>query len=369
MRNPTQTTHADLTTVRQDPGPPAGGPAASGRPLLEVQGLNTSFVTPRGRVDAVRDVSFRLARGEVLGVVGESGSGKSVLARSVMHLVAGDGSTLLSGSVRLGDFDVLHLSRAQRKHFWGVQMAMVFQDPMTSLNPVKRIGKHLTEPLRFHLGLSRSEAREHACDLLAQVGIPEPRRRLDQYPHELSGGMRQRVVIAMALTCHPVLLLADEPTTALDVTVQRDILDLLGRLSADLGMAMILISHDLGVVAGRTDRIAVMYAGRFVETANTGTLFTQPHHPYTEALLQSIPRLDDPSGTELHTIGGRPPDLLNPPTGCRFAPRCDYVQPECLLTEPPLYVVDDATGVLCNFPRNTSPSADAQGLTTEKEPL
>ncbi|WP_237690135.1 ABC transporter ATP-binding protein [Nocardioides panacisoli] len=313
-------------------------PSAPDSTLLEIKDLRVGFHTPRGEVRAVDGVSFSVAPGEILGLVGESGSGKSVLGRAVMGLVGTDARTTVTGSVRLGGRDVHALDDRQRRRLWGPEIAMIFQDPMTSLNPVKRIGTHLTETLRRHERCSRRQAVERASELLRQVGIPEPRRRLDQYPHELSGGMRQRVMIAIALACDPRLLIADEPTTALDVTVQRQILDLLGRLVRERHMAMILISHDLGTVAGRTDWVQVMYAGGIVETGPTRAVFGQPDHPYTEALLASIPRLQDPPHTLLRTIDGTPPDLMAPPEGCRFAPRCGSCDEQCR-TEAPLLQV------------------------------
>ena len=322
-------------------------------PLLRVEGLTTSFATDRGRLRAVDGVSFELRAGETLGVVGESGSGKSVLVRSIMNILARNAS-IDAGRVIFDGRDVHNLSRSDAKHFWGTQMAMVFQDPMTSLNPVKKVGTHLTEAIRFHLGADKREARARALDLLEQVGIPEAARRLDDYPHQLSGGMRQRVVIAIALACRPKLLIADEPTTALDVTVQKQILDLLSRIQADTGMAMILITHDLGVVAGRADRIAVMYAGRVVEEAPTRPLFHEMRHPYTEALLRSIPRVEHASHTRLEVITGHPPDMVAPPDGCRFAPRCRSARSECLASGPVL--VGDPSGHrwACHFPVGTA---------------
>jgi peptide/nickel transport system ATP-binding protein len=306
----------------------------SGAPLLAVEGLSTSFRTARGSLQAVEDVSFSLAQGETIGIVGESGSGKSVLVRTIMNLLPRTAS--VEGRVLFDGRDVRTLTKAERDHFWGPQMSMIFQDPMTSLNPVRKIGRQITDPLRFHLGLSRDAARKRAVELLDLVRIPEAGRRLGQYPHELSGGMRQRVMIAIALSCHPKLLIADEPTTALDVTVQQQILDLLSSLQAELGMAMILITHDLGVVAGHTKRIAVMYAAQIVEEASTTTLFAEMHHPYTEALLASIPRIEHAPHTRLEAIFGRPPDMLNPPPGCRYAPRCRYAQESCVVQAPPL---------------------------------
>jgi peptide/nickel transport system ATP-binding protein len=302
--------------------------------LLEVDGLLTSFATARGELRAVDGVSFVLARGETLGIVGESGSGKSMLARTIMGLLPPTATT--SGRVVYDGKDLADLSPGAARKLWGPELAMVFQDPTTSLNPVKRVGTHIAESLRHHLGMSRRAATQRAVELLDQVGIPDPARRARQYPHELSGGMRQRVTIAVALACEPNLLVADEPTTALDVTVQKQILDLLGRLQRERGMAMILITHDLGIVSGRTDRVAVMYAGRLVETAPTRRLFASVRHPYTEALLRSSPRIDAPSHTRLQAITGRPPDLANLPSGCRFAPRCPHATDVCRDEEPVL---------------------------------
>jgi peptide/nickel transport system ATP-binding protein len=306
----------------------------AGQPLLVVENLRTEFNTAAGPLIAVDSVSFTLNEGETLGIVGESGSGKSVLVRTIMGLLPATAVVRDEGRVLFDGIDIRHLSRRETKHFWGTEIAMVFQDPMTSLNPVKKIGTQVTESMRYHLRLSRREATARALDLLHQVGISEPRRRLEQYPHELSGGMRQRVTIAVALACEPRLLIADEPTTALDVTVQKQILDLLGQLQQDRDMAMILISHDLGIVGGMTDRVAVMYAGQFVELAATAALLQNVEHPYTEALLSATPDLENPSHTRLLAISGRAPQLINPPTGCRFAPRCRHAQPACVDSSP-----------------------------------
>ncbi|HTW15039.1 MAG TPA: ABC transporter ATP-binding protein [Nocardioides sp.] len=317
-------------------------PAAPAAPLLVVDGLRTVISTARGELNAVDGVSLTLAPGEALGIVGESGSGKSVLGRTIMGLhTSGPGMTV-TGSVHFDGRDIQRLPARGLRELWGASIGMVFQDPMTALNPVKKIGTHLTETLRKHRGLDRAQARARALELLALVGIPDPARRIDQYPHEMSGGMRQRVVIAMALANEPKLLIADEPTTALDVTVQRQILDLLDRLRSELGMALILISHNLGVVAGRTDRVAVMYAGRVVETADSRSLFDRPHHPYTEALLAAIPRLEEAPHLRLEAIDGSPPDMVRPPSGCRFAPRCRYAREDCLQVVPDLRPADDA---------------------------
>ena len=305
-------------------------------PLLEVTDLRTVFHTARGDVRAVDGVSFALAAGETLGLVGESGSGKSVLGRTVMGLIGSGPTTTVTGRVRLGDHDVHALRPSARRRLWGPEVAMVFQDPMTSLNPVKRVGTHLTETLRQHLRCSRAEAAERAVDLLRQVGIPEPARRLRQYPHELSGGMRQRVVIATALACDPRLLIADEPTTALDVTVQKQILDLLGSLVAERDMAMLLVSHDLGAVAGRTDRVQVMYAGRTVESGATPSVFAAPEHPYTEALLSAAPVPDPTIKRQRIILEGDIPSPINPPSGCVFRTRCRYAIADCANIVPEL---------------------------------
>ena len=303
--------------------------------LLVVKDLRTHFEVPAGVVKAVDGVSLSLPRGKTLGVVGESGSGKTVLSRSIMRLNAAS-NAITSGSVVYDGEELLDKSPREMQELWGVEMAMVFQDPMTSLNPVVRIGRQLTEHLRYHLNVSKDEAKKTAIALLRSVRIPEPEARFSNYPHELSGGMRQRVCIAIALACGPKTLFADEPTTALDVTVQHQILNLLAAQQRERYMTMILVTHDLGVVAGRTDEIAVMYAGRIVEKAPTQTLFSSMRHPYSQALLRAIPKVDQPKHTKLSAIVGRPPDLINPPKGCKFSPRCPYVQPRCVEEEPPL---------------------------------
>jgi peptide/nickel transport system ATP-binding protein len=303
--------------------------------LLEVEDLKTHFRTPRGLVKAVDGVTLSLERGKALGVVGESGSGKTILSRSIMGLLPKK-DVVRHGRVMFEGQDVTAKSQRELRDLWGTEMAMIFQDPMSSLNPLMKIGKQIAEPLRVHLDMSKADATATAERLLGDVGIPEPARRLEQYPHELSGGMRQRVMIAIALAGGPALLFADEPTTALDVTVQAQILDLLGDQRRDRNMSLILVTHDLGVVAGHTDEIAVMYAGRLVEKAPTSVLFSEMKMPYTEALMQSIPKLEHTSHTRLSVIPGRPPDLVNPPRGCRFAPRCPYAQARCIEEEPPL---------------------------------
>jgi peptide/nickel transport system ATP-binding protein len=310
--------------------------------LLDVRDLRTWFDTPAGVVHAVDGVSFTLDRGRTLGVVGESGSGKTVLARSIMNLLPRRMVIPAGGEVLFDGQDIRGLGVRPMRRLWGREVAMVFQDPMTSLNPVVKIGRQITESLRHHLNMSKSEARTTAVALLDSVGLPAPERRMDEYPHQLSGGMRQRVTVAIALACGPKLLIADEPTTALDVTVQRQILDLLQAQQRDRHMAMILVTHDLAVVANRTDEIMVMYAGQVVERAPTARLFGAMRHPYTEALLEAIPRIENPSHTELRVIPGRPPSPVALPPGCRFAPRCRYATDRCRTEEPPL--VEDEPG-------------------------
>jgi peptide/nickel transport system ATP-binding protein len=309
--------------------------------LLEVENLRVGFPVATGRLRAVDGVSLTIARGEALGIVGESGSGKSVLSRSLMRLLPDDAQMSEDSAVAFDGTDVRQLVGAKRPHFLGVQISMVFQDPMGSLTPVVKVGRQITEPLRHHLGMSKREARRRAIELLELVRIPEAASRLDQYPHELSGGMTQRVMIAIALACEPKLLIADEPTTALDVTVQQQVLDLLKDLQVERHMALLLVTHDLGVVAGRTDRVAVMYAGRIVERASTASLLGRTHHPYTEALFGAIPRMSDPSHKRLAVVPGRPPDMSRATPGCSFAPRCRYAQPECLVAPPPERVSPD----------------------------
>ena len=307
--------------------------------LLAVENLSTTFATERGPVRAVDQVSLTLDRGQALGIVGESGSGKTVLSRSIMGLLPS--TARREGSIEFGEHELLGSEAIDMSKLWGREMSMVFQNPMVSLNPVMRIGEQIAEPLRIHLGMSRRDARATAVRLLRDVRIPEPDRRVDQYPHELSGGMRQRVMIAIALACGPTLLFADEPTTALDVTVQAQILDLIAEQREERNMSVVLVTHDLGVVAGHTDVIAVMYGGRIVEVAPTAVLFAEMRMPYTEALLQSIPRLDQPSHTRLTAIPGRPPDLLDPPRGCAFAPRCAFARDRCREEAPALTTADD----------------------------
>ncbi|HEY6983052.1 ABC transporter ATP-binding protein [Reyranella sp.] len=303
-------------------------------PLLCLEGVSVELPTPRGPLQAVDKVDLALMPGRTLGIVGESGCGKTMLSRAILQLLPKRAK--LSGNVMFGGRDLAVLPPEALRRLRGPELAVVFQDPMTSLNPVLTIGTQLVETLQAHLGMEAGMATRRSVDLLAAVGIPAPEQRLRQYPHQLSGGMRQRVAIAIALSCEPKLLVADEPTTALDVTVQAQILELLAREQKRRHMAMILITHDLGVVAGRTDEVAVMYAGRVVERASTPKLFAEMRMPYTEALLAAIPKLESPPHTALPAIAGRPPDPTRPMPGCSFAPRCRYADERCRQAKPPL---------------------------------
>ena len=307
--------------------------------LLEVNDLSTRFFTPAGVVNAVTDVSFDLREGESLALVGESGCGKSITALSIMRLIPSPPGRIVSGSVRFMGQDLLAQDEEAMRRIRGNQIGMVFQEPMTSLNPVLTIGRQLTESVQTHLGWDAAAANARAVELLSLVGIPDAKRRLSAYPHEFSGGMRQRVMLAMALGCNPKLLIADEPTTALDVTIQAQILELIRQAQRDLGVAVILITHNLGVVARYVDRINVMYAGRIVERGGLAEIFSDPKHPYTEGLLASVPRLDKPKGARLVPIEGMPPDLSGLPPGCAFHDRCAYVRDRCLADVPPLLPV------------------------------
>ncbi len=317
----------------------------SSEPLLSVRDLRIGFDTPRGRLVAVDGVSFDLAAGEALSIVGESGCGKSVTALSLLRL-AGSGARILGGSIRFAGRELTTMPDSEIRRLRGGEIGMVFQEPMTSLNPVFTVGEQIAEPLMLHAGLSRRAAYARAVELLAMVGIPLPGRRVRSYPHEMSGGMRQRVMIAIALACRPKLLLADEPTTALDVTVQAQILDLLRDLQRETGTAIVLITHDLGVVAEFARRVVVMYAGRVVETAAVETLFARPLHPYTEGLLASIPPIDEDLD-RLRTIEGTVPSPLALPPGCRFAPRCAHARPACAAIDPPLLPLAPAHDAAC----------------------
>jgi peptide/nickel transport system ATP-binding protein len=304
-------------------------------PVLEIEDLSTHIQLTRSVVQAVGNVSMHVNAGETLGIVGESGSGKSMTGLSIIDLLPPGGS-VIGGSIKLGGRELVGLRPEEMRRVRGNEIGMIFQDPLTSLDPTKTIGYQVAEPVRLHKGASKAQARERTLEVLSLVGLPRPKERLEDFPHQLSGGLRQRVMIAMALACEPRLLIADEPTTALDVTIQAQILDLLVGLKERLGMSMLLITHDMGVIAGYADRVNVMYAGRVVETAEAGALFSRMRHPYTQALLGSIPRLSQDSKKALHAIPGLPPDLASPPAGCRFAPRCRLATDKCHESEPPL---------------------------------
>jgi len=310
--------------------------------LLEVTNLRTTFFTAAGVVRAVDGVSWDVQAGETVALVGESGCGKSVSALSVMRLVDEAAGRIEAGEILYKGRNLLTLTEEQMRSVRGREIAMIFQEPMTSLNPVLSIGRQLTEGLEIHMKMKPPAARSRALELLAMVGIPDPERRLDQYPHHFSGGMRQRMMIAMALACNPSLILADEPTTALDVTIQAQILELLRDLARRLGVAMLIITHNLGVVARYADRVNVMYAGRIIERASAAELYARPRHPYTLGLLRSVPRLDEPRRARLAPIEGQPPDMTRLPPGCSFAPRCAFRVERCTVEAPPLEVVHPA---------------------------
>src|SRR5881227_567184 len=317
--------------------------------LLEIKNLSTHFPTRDGLVRAVDDVSFYIDRGELLGLVGESGCGKSMTALSVMRLVPPPGK-IVAGEILFEGRDLLKLSNAEMRSMRGNDVAMIFQDPMTSLNPVFTVGEQIAEALRLHRKLARKQARDAAVEAMREVSIPDPARRADDYPHQLSGGMRQRVMIAMALACDPKLLIADEPTTALDVTIQAQILELLDGLRKTRELAVLLITHDLGVVAEVADRVAVMYTGKIVEESPVDELFARPKHPYTEGLLRSVPKLTAAEAQKverLQTIEGTVPKLTDLPTGCHFEPRCPYAMPRCREGEIPLYPAGEGVVVRC----------------------
>src|SRR5882672_11317244 len=316
--------------------------------LLTVKELRTYFKTEDGTVKAVDGISFEVKQGETLGIVGESGSGKSVANLSLMRLIPDPPGKIVSGSITFDGRDVLKLSPREVRDIRGKRIAMIFQDPMSSLNPFMRVSKQLMEVTQLHLGHTKAQARKHAIRMLEQVGIPDARERVDSYPHEFSGGMRQRVMIAMALSCQPELLIADEPTTALDVTIQAQILDLIKRLKAETGASVILITHDLGVVAGMTDHTIVMYAGKVFEQAPTTELFERPGNPYTRGLLRSVPDPTDEQGA-LYQIPGLPPDLAHLPPGCPFAPRCERAEEICHREFPPYVELTPGHFSLCHF--------------------
>ncbi len=315
--------------------------------LLDVRSLRTQFHTSAGVIRAVDGVSWDVRKGETVALVGESGCGKSVSALSVMRLVSAPAGRIVDGEIIFKGRNLLALSEEEMRRIRGREISMIFQEPMTSLNPVLTIGRQLTETLETHLGMTSAQAETRAVELLSLVGIPDGARRLRQYPHQFSGGMRQRIMIAMALSCDPALVLADEPTTALDVTIQAQILELMKSLSRRLGVAMLIITHNLGVVARYADRVNVMYAGKIVERATARELYANPRHPYTLGLLRSVPRLDEPRRARLQPIPGQPPDLSRLPVGCSFAPRCAYVVDRCREQQPPLAEVAAAHVSAC----------------------
>jgi oligopeptide transport system ATP-binding protein len=315
------------------------------KPLLTIEGLETIFKTYAGEVKAVRDVNLTVNEGEVLAVVGESGSGKSVTMMSVLRLLAKNAS--VKGTALFNGQNLVSLSDKDLRKIRGREIAMIFQDPMTGLNPTLTIGTQMRESMMYHLGLSKPEADKRAIELLRLVGVPEAERRLNQYPHEFSGGMRQRVMIAMSLSCNPRLIIADEPTTALDVTIQAQILELLKRLQKEYGTAIIMITHNLGVVAGMADRVAVMYGGRVVEQGTCDEIFHNPTHPYTIALLRAVPRLDEGAKRKLESIPGAPPNMLKPPGGCAFHPRCPYAMQVCTEEAPAMQKLGSTQASAC----------------------
>ena len=320
-------------------------------PVLAVEDVQTRFHTQEGVVHAVNGIGFELGEGEVLGVVGESGSGKSVTMLSLLRLLPTPPAEIVSGCARLEGEDLMALDADRLREVRGARVGFIFQDPMTSLNPVLTVGYQLTEPLRVHLGMDKAAARERAAQLLDLVGIPEATRRLSDFPHQFSGGMRQRVMIAIALACNPKVLIADEPTTALDVTIQAQILDVVKRLRRELGMSIIWITHDLGVVAGLADRVMVMYGGQVVERADVKSLYTRPKHPYTRGLLRTLPSPDAEGETSgrLASIPGHPPSLLQAPASCPFAPRCEHAFDRCHRENPLLEAVGEGHEVACFF--------------------
>ena len=322
-------------------------PGDNAPPVISVAGLKTYFFTRQGIVKAVDDVSFAVKRGETLAIVGESGCGKSITALSLMRLIPDPPGRIVAGAITLDGKDLMALDEDAMRGIRGKDVSMIFQEPMTSLNPVMTIGRQIGEVLKLHQKLSHAEIETRVVDLLNLVRIPEARQRLDEYPHQLSGGMRQRIMIAMALACQPKLIIADEPTTALDVTVQAQILELLKELTRETGAALILITHDLGVVARYADRVNVMYAGRIVESATADEIYAAPRHPYTIGLLRSVPRLDQPISEKLLPIEGQPPNPLDLPSGCAFHPRCPYAIDKCRVEAPPLTRGADGRAVAC----------------------
>ena len=315
--------------------------------LLEVKDLRTYFYTYEGVVKAVDGVSYELEEGETLGLVGESGCGKSVSALSVMRLIPDPPGKIVAGEIQFENEDILKVDMDDMRRIRGGKISMVFQEPMTSLNPVLTVEKQLTETLELHMGMTKGEARREGVDLLSRVGIPDPESRIKQYPHQFSGGMRQRVMIAMALSCNPRLIIADEPTTALDVTIQAQILELMKSLTTEFGVALIVITHNLGVVARYADRMNIMYAGKIIERGSAMEIYANPRHPYTIGLLHSVPRLDQPRREKLDPIEGQPPDLINVPEGCSFRARCRWAIDKCAIEAPPLMPTSDGHWSAC----------------------
>jgi peptide/nickel transport system ATP-binding protein len=347
MQNSSTAARAADIIARGLTGTPAQAKAAA-EPLLHIQGLKTHFKTDDGMVRAVDGVDIAIHRGETVGIVGESGCGKTVTAMSVLKLIAMPPGKIVEGRIMWQGRDLVPLTSDQLDDIRAKEIAIVFQEPMTSLNPVYTVGDQIAEVLRRHEGMNKKQALDRTIDLLALVQIPNPSRRVHDYPHQFSGGMRQRVMIAMALSCTPKLLIADEPTTALDVTIQAQILDLMQDLKERFGMSIMLITHAMGVVAEVTQRVVVMYAGKVAEEASVEQLFANPRHPYTQGLIRSIPRLDRAGAKQrLEAIGGTVPSLLNPPVGCRFAARCKFVKPECLTAQPPLREIAPGHKVAC----------------------
>jgi oligopeptide/dipeptide ABC transporter ATP-binding protein len=327
--------------------------------LIHVKNLYTSFFTPEGEVRAIDGVSFDLGEGKTLGLVGESGCGKSVTSLSIMRLIPSPPGKIVGGEILYRGRDLLKLNNEQMRKIRGNEISMIFQEPMTSLNPVFTIGNQIGEAIRLHQGLSKKQAREKTIEMLRLVKIADPESRVDAYPHQLSGGMRQRVMIAMALSCHPSLLIADEPTTALDVTIQAQILELMKELQQKIGMALLLITHDLGVVAEQADEVAIMYAGKIVERASATAIFARPFHPYTVGLLNSLPGTGEKKKKRLNAIPGVVPSPLHLPSGCRFRDRCPNAAGLCAEAEPPLIEKQSHHFVACHFPE-TEPRAGAQ---------
>ncbi|NLL18225.1 MAG: ABC transporter ATP-binding protein [Clostridia bacterium] len=330
--------------------------------LLEVNNLKVSFFTHAGEVQAVRGTTFAIGTGEAVALVGESGCGKSVTAQSIMRLIPDPPGRIVGGEILFGGQDLAKLPEREMEKIRGNQIGMIFQDPMTSLNPTMTIGRQLTEGIVKHQGLPRREAEKRAVEMLALVGIPQPDRRVKQYPHEFSGGMRQRVMIAIALACEPRLLIADEPTTALDVTIQAQIIELMKELKDQTNTSIILITHDLGVVAGLCSRVLVMYAGQIVESGTLDEVFYRPGHPYTYSLLRAVPRLDAKVKERLVSIPGQPPDLLNPPKGCSFAPRCEFAMRICQERPPEERAVNDGHFVKCWLTVPGAPQVSLKGV-------